>query len=190
MSVNCILNIWSLLQLFWKCQNWTQNCSRCRVGQISTRVQSVLLKPKSKASAVWYDRNCCSFIGSSPYQISSHPLITLQNHKSTIQAYMASTHHAGCFIHISAVHTILLLHTLNRIHKWDFYRTQVDLVRSMCLVCLSLSERCLWNFTDVTLADEDTDSIQTDKVNRTIQGNMAMQVLLIQVTPSGDQILN
>ena len=180
MSVNCILNIWSLLQLFWKCQNWTQNCNRCRVGQISTRVQSVLLKPKSKASAVWYDRNCCSFIGSSPYQISSHPLITLQNHKSTIQAYMASTHHAGCFIHISAVHTILLLHTLNRIHKWDFYRTQVDLVRSMCLVlCEWVSEWLrddVWNFTDVTPADEDTNSILTDKVNRTIQCNVAKQL--------------
>ena len=62
------------------------------------RVQSVLLKPKSKARAVWYDRNCCSFIGSSPYQISSHPFITLQNYKSTIQASMAWTHHAECII--------------------------------------------------------------------------------------------
>ena len=30
--------------------------------------------------------------------------------------------------------------------------------------------------TDVTLADEDTNSIQTDNANRAIQGNMAMQV--------------
>ena len=29
---------------------------------------------------------------------------------------------------------------------------------------------------DVTLGDEDTNSILTDKVNRTIQGNVAMQV--------------
>ena len=41
------------------------------------------------------------------------------------------------------------------------------LVRSMFLVSLSkwVSERGLWNFTDVTLADEDTNSILTDKVN-------------------------
>ena len=32
------------------------------------------------------------------------------------------------------------------------------------------------NLTDVTLADEDTNSILTDKVNRTIQGNVAMQL--------------
>ena len=34
----------------------------------------------------------------------------------------------------------------------------------------------LWNFTDVTPADEDTNSILTDKVNRTIQGNVAKQL--------------
>ena len=56
----------------------------------------------------------------------------------------------------------------------DFYRTQVDLVRSMCLV--SGSKRGLWNLTDVTLADEDTNSILTDKAKRTIQGNVAMQL--------------
>ena len=39
-----------------------------------------------------------------------------------------------------------------------------------------LSELRLWNFTDVTQADEDTNSILTDKVNRTIQGNVAMQL--------------
>ena len=32
------------------------------------------------------------------------------------------------------------------------------------------------DLTDVTLADEDTNSILTDKVNRTIQGNVAMQL--------------
>ena len=32
------------------------------------------------------------------------------------------------------------------------------------------------NLTDVTLADEDTNSILTDNANRAIQGNMAMQV--------------
>ena len=59
----------------------------------------------------------------------------------------------------------------------NFYRTQVDLVRSMCLeVSEWLSERRCWNFTDVTQADEDTNSILTDKVDRTIQGNVAMQL--------------
>ena len=39
-----------------------------------------------------------------------------------------------------------------------------------------VSERRCWNFTDVTPADEDTNSILTDKVNRTIQGNVAKQL--------------
>ena len=33
-----------------------------------------------------------------------------------------------------------------------------------------------WNLTDVTLADEDTNSILTDNANRSIQGNVAMQL--------------
>ena len=40
--------------------------------------------------------------------------------------------------------------------------------------------------TDVTLADEDTNSILADNANRAIQGNVAMQVT--QVAPSGGQI--
>ena len=62
------------------------------------------------------------------------------------------------------------------------------------------------DLTDVTLADEDTNSIQTDNANRTIQGNEAMQVAKFwtyasgaiwwpnmqpkQVAPSGGQICN
>ena len=42
--------------------------------------------------------------------------------------------------------------------------------------CLKLSQRRFVNFTDVTPADEDTNSILTDKVNRTIQGNVAKQL--------------
>ena len=34
------------------------------------------------------------------------------------------------------------------------------------------------DLTDVTLADEDTNSILTDNANRAIQGNVAMQVML------------
>ena len=47
--------------------------------------------------------------------------------------------------------------------------------------------RCA-DFTHVTLADEDTNSILTDNDNRAIQGNEAMQVT--QVAPSDGQILN
>jgi len=39
--------------------------------------------------------------------------------------------------------------------------------------CLKLSELPLWNLTDMTLADEDTNSILTDNSNRAIQGNVA-----------------
>ena len=37
--------------------------------------------------------------------------------------------------------------------------------------CLSLTRTPFWNLTDVTLADEDNNSILTDNANRTIQGN-------------------
>ena len=40
-----------------------------------------------------------------------------------------------------------------------------------------VSERRLCRLTDVTLADEDTNSILTDNVNRAIQGNVAIQVM-------------
>ena len=43
-------------------------------------------------------------------------------------------------------------------------------------VTLSLREREMFNFTDVPLADEDTNSIITVNTNRAIQGNAAMQV--------------
>ena len=52
---------------------------------------------------------------------------------------------------------------------------------------VSHSVRDAWfNLTDVTLADEDTNSILADNANRAIQGNVAMQVT--QVAPSGGQI--
>ena len=41
--------------------------------------------------------------------------------------------------------------------------------------CLKLSLRPFADLTDVTLADEDTNSIPTDNANRAIQGNVAMQ---------------
>ena len=41
------------------------------------------------------------------------------------------------------------------------------------------------DLTDVTLADEDTNSILTDNANRALQGNVAMQV-----APPGGQICN
>ena len=45
-----------------------------------------------------------------------------------------------------------------------------------------LSNRGFADLTDVTLADEDSNSIPTDDVNRAILGNVAMQV-----TPPGGQ---
>ena len=59
-------------------------------------------------------------------------------------------------------------------------------VRSMGpLVCPSQTKRRLWNLTDVTLADEYTNSILTDNANRAFQGNVAMQV-----TQAGGQLWN
>ena len=58
------------------------------------------------------------------------------------------------------------------------------------------------NFTELTLADEDTNSILTDNANRAIQGNVAKigtnasgaiwwpNLELMQVAPSGGQIWN
>ena len=47
----------------------------------------------------------------------------------------------------------------------------------MCLVvCNKLSTAPSVNLTDVTLADKETNLILTNKVNRVIQGNVAMQV--------------
>ena len=52
-------------------------------------------------------------------------------------------------------------------------------------VWLSLTHTPSINLTDVTLADKETNLILTDKVNRVIQGNVAMQV-----TQPGGQPLN
>ena len=41
---------------------------------------------------------------------------------------------------------------------------------------MSLTEGCCADLTDVTLADEDTNSILTDIANRAFRGNVAMQV--------------
>ena len=48
-----------------------------------------------------------------------------------------------------------------------------------------MSERGFANFTDETLADQATNSIQTDDANMAIQGNVAMQV-----TKYGGQLSN
>ena len=53
-------------------------------------------------------------------------------------------------------------------------------------------QRGCWDLTDVTLADEDTNSILTDNGNRAIQGNTAWwsNVEPIQVVPLVGQICN
>ena len=56
-------------------------------------------------------------------------------------------------------------------------------VQSMGLsLCPSVTARGFADLTDVTLADEDSNTIPTDDVSRAFLGNMAMQV-----APSGDQ---
>ena len=45
--------------------------------------------------------------------------------------------------------------------------------------CPSVCHRCLWNLTDVTMADEDTNSILTDNANRAIQVNVATNWLYL-----------
>ena len=74
-------------------------------------------------------------------------------------------------------------------------------------VLVSLSDRGFADLTDVTLADEDTNSIPTDYANKTITGNMAMLVApkfisyengttrwstfqLMQIAPPCDKISN
>ena len=52
-------------------------------------------------------------------------------------------------------------------------------------VCLSVSEKGLANLTDVTLADQATNSMQADNANIAIQGNVAMKV-----TQSSSQLWN
>ena len=66
----------------------------------------------------------------------------------------------------------------------NFYRTQVYLGSDLW-VCFSVTERPFADLTDVTLADEDTNSILTDNANRAFRGNVAMQV-----TQPGGQLLN
>ena len=56
-----------------------------------------------------------------------------------------------------------------------FYRTQVSLGSDLW-VLISQTEGLCWDLTDVTLADEDSNSIPTSDVNRAFQSNMAMQV--------------
>ena len=58
----------------------------------------------------------------------------------------------------------------------NFYRTQVYLGSDLRVPSLV-------DLTDMTLADEDTNSILADNDNREIQGNVVMQV-----APPGDQI--
>ena len=51
--------------------------------------------------------------------------------------------------------------------------------------CNWLTTKRFWDLTDVTLTDEDTNSIQTDDANKAIQGNVAMHL-----APPGGQICN
>ena len=64
-------------------------------------------------------------------------------------------------------------------------------------LCPSVTPRGFADLTDVTLADEDSNSIPTDDVNKAILGNVATQVMppgaklkLMQVSPLGGQTCN
>ena len=52
-------------------------------------------------------------------------------------------------------------------------------------VLMSLSPTPYADLTDVTLADEDGNSIETGNVNRAIPGNVAMQVAKIETNVNG-----
>ena len=73
-----------------------------------------------------------------------------------------------------------------------FHRTQVNLGSNLWVQMFVSNIPC-WDLTDVTLADEDTNSILTDNANGAIQGNGAIWwpiLQLMQVAPSGGQICN
>ena len=57
-----------------------------------------------------------------------------------------------------------------------FYRTRSPGPIFVSGLCNKLSTTPSVNLTDVTLADKETNLILTDKVNRVIQDNVAMQV--------------
>ena len=67
------------------------------------------------------------------------------------------------------------IRTVSEKHLACFYRTKVSLGSPLC-VLMSVRQRAFADLTDVTLADEDSNSIPTDDVNRAILGNVAMQV--------------
>ena len=63
-------------------------------------------------------------------------------------------------------------------YKWNPFRTHVYTGPDLwVLVSLSTYNTFLQTISDVTLADEDTNAIPNDYANRTISGNMAMQVM-------------
>ena len=72
----------------------------------------------------------------------------------------------------------------NDICSATFYGTQVYLGSNL-RVRVSLTKRRLADLTDVTLADEDTNSILTENANRASQGNVTMQI-----TQPGGQLWN
>ena len=100
----------------------------------------------------------------------------------------------------------------NQFHNWYRYKALSHLCKEICQPILRLldwryfflsdpglstgpiygSSLCEWmsttpsvNLTDVTLTDIETNLILTDKVNRVIQGNVALQV-----TQPGSQVRN
>ena len=69
-----------------------------------------------------------------------------------------------------------VLHSLSSSSFTCFYRTQVYLGSDLWIQ-VSLSPRGFADLTDVTLADEDTNSILTNSACRAIHGKVTMQVM-------------
>ena len=54
---------------------------------------------------------------------------------------------------------------------------------------MSVSERCCWDLTDMTLADENANSIPTDIANRAIEGNVSMPWHVLVESSGGTRFL-
>ena len=83
-------------------------------------------------------------------------------------------HSWEAFMFTNNVERLLLFIFLGRHNKW--WPQFLSDPGKPLWVRMSITPRRCWDLTDVTLADEDSNSIPTDNANRAIQGNLTMQV--------------
>ena len=74
--------------------------------------------------------------------------------------------------------SMVFVHVFMEWNQNGFYRTQVSW-SDLCVWSLEVSHKRLWNFSDVTPADEDTNLILTDNDKKAFQGNVAMWLNLV-----------